>query len=203
MRAVATARPTARTIMRRPMQAGPMSDEASGDTDPVISETELDWEEYDHGDRCFRRKQLGAAAGSEELGTSLYEVEPGDRTWPRHYHAGNEEAIFVLDGELRLWLGHDAADDEGESEAETEHALEPGDYVALPSGPDHAHEVEAVGDEPARFLVVSTMNEPDMSVLVERDAAMLFGGGAPGNYDDRYLSKTVDLDAEVDYWDGE
>ncbi len=103
---------------------------------------------------------------------------------------------------MTLWLGSDEAADAGAgSTGETEHALEPGDYVALPSGPDHAHEVEARGDETARFLVISTMNEPDLSVLVERDAAMLFAGGAPGNYDDRYISKTVDLDAEVDYWD--
>ncbi|WP_436924025.1 cupin domain-containing protein [Halosimplex amylolyticum] len=168
-----------------------MSDD--GDQNPIVSETALDWDEYDHGDRAFRRKQLGAAAGGDELGTSLYELDPGKRTWPRHYHAGNEEAVYVLDGELTLWLG--TGDDE------TEHALEPGDYVALPSGPDHAHEVEARGEETARFLVISTMNEPDMSVLAERDVAMLFAGGAPGNYDDRYISKTVDLNAEVDYWD--
>ncbi|QLH83921.1 cupin domain-containing protein [Halosimplex pelagicum] len=173
-----------------------MSDES--DPDRVVSESDLDWDEYDHGDRRFRRKQLGIAAGGEELGTSLYELEPGERAWPRHYHAGNEEAIYVLGGELTLYLERGADEDDGEV---SEHVLEPGDYVALPSGPDHAHEVEARGDETARFLVVSTMNEPDLSVLVERDAAMLFAGGAPGNYDDRYISTTVDLDAEVDYWD--
>jgi len=167
----------------------------------VVSESDLDWDEYDHGQRRFRRKRLGAAGG-EELGTSLYELEPGKRTWPRHYHAGNEEAIYVLGGKLTLWVGSDeGADDGGADETdETGHALEPGDYVALPSGPDHAHEVEARGDETARFLVISTMNEPDLSVLVERDAAMLFAGGAPGNYGDRYVSQTVDLDAEAEYW---
>lgn len=186
------------------MSDGDASDEADRDgaidTDrdrtPVASESALEWDEYDHGQRQFRRKRLGMAGGGEELGTSLYELDPGYRTWPRHYHAGNEEAIYVLAGELTLWLGCENSDAE-----ETEHQLEPGDYVSLPSGPDHAHEVEARDDETARFLVISTMNEPDMSVLVERDAAMLFAGGAPGNYDDRYISTTVDLDADVPYWD--
>jgi uncharacterized cupin superfamily protein len=168
--------------------------------DAIVSESALDWDEHDHGDRQFRRKQLGAAAGGEELGTSLYELDPGKRTWPRHYHAGNEEAVYVLAGELTLWLGTGESED-GDDTGETEHRLDPGHYAALPSGPAHAHEVAARGDETARFLVVSTMNEPDLSVLVGRDAAMLFAGGAPGNYDDRYVSKTVDLDAEVDYWD--
>lgn len=172
-----------------------MSDDS--DPDRVVSESDLDWDEYDHGERQFRRKRLGGAAGGEDLGTSLYELEPGKRTWPRHYHAGNEEAVYVLGGELTLYLERGA---DGEDSEVSEHVLEPGDYAALPSGPDHAHEVEARGDETARFLVVSTMNEPDLSVLVERDAAMLFAGGAPGNYDDRYVSKTVDLDAEAEYW---
>ena len=179
-----------------------MSDSDGADEDrdetPVVSVSDLDWDGYDHGQRQFRRKQLGIAAGGAELGTSLYEVEPGNRTWPRHYHAGNEEAIYVLGGSLTLYLERGADENDGEV---TEHALEPGDYVALPSGPDHAHEVEARGGDTARFLVISTMNEPDLSVLVDRDAAMLFAGGAPGNYDDRYLSQTVDLTADVDYWD--
>jgi len=182
-----------------------MSDSDSGggsDDDCLVAESDLDWDEYDHGQRQFRRKQLGAAAGGDELGTSLYELDPGKRTWPRHYHAGNEEAIYVLGGELTLWLGSgDAGEGERTDGGATEHVLEPGDYVALPSGPDHAHEVEARGETTARFLVVSTMDEPDMSVLVERDTAMLFAGGAPGNYEGRFISKTVDLDAEVDYWE--
>ncbi|MFB6140029.1 MAG: cupin domain-containing protein [Halosimplex sp.] len=170
------------------------------DGETVTSAADVDWDEYEHGDRRFRRKRLGAAAGGDQLGTSLYELEPGKRTWPPHYHAGNEEAVYVLGGELTLYLGSEETDSERDAGG-SEHALETGDYVALPSGPDHAHELEARGEETARFLVVSTMNEPDMSVLVERDAAMLFAGGAPGNYDDRYVSKTVDLDAEVDYWE--
>ncbi|QPV62338.1 cupin domain-containing protein [Halosimplex litoreum] len=174
---------------------------SDGDSDPVVSAADFDWDEYDHGEREFRRKRLGGAAGGEDLGTSLYELEPGKRTWPRHYHAGNEEAIYILGGELTLYLERGADSDEEGERAVTEHALEPGDYAALPSGPDHAHEVEARGDDTARFLVISTMNEPDLSVLVERDAAMLFAGGAPGNYDDRYISQTVDLDAEVEYWE--
>ncbi|MFB6151343.1 MAG: cupin domain-containing protein [Haloarculaceae archaeon] len=159
----------------------------------VVSATDVETDEYDHGKRRFRRTRLGHAAGGEDLGTSLYEVEPGKRTWPPHYHAGNEEALFVLDGELTLWLG--SGDDR------TEHALEPGDYVALPAGPDHAHEVEATGEETARFLVVSTMNDPDFTVQPDAGKVYLVAGDAPGEYEDRYLTKTLDVDAEVEYWD--
>ncbi|PSP64636.1 cupin, partial [Halobacteriales archaeon QH_8_67_27] len=38
-----------------------MSDsDPTDDTDPIVTESDLDWNEYDHGERAFRRKQLGA-----------------------------------------------------------------------------------------------------------------------------------------------
>ena len=44
---------------------------------------------------------------------------------------------------------------------EGERELEPGAVVAFPRGPDGAHQVTNPGDEPARVLLVSTMNFPD------------------------------------------
>lgn len=159
----------------------------------IVSESDVGADEYAHGQRTFRQYRLGHAAGGEDLGTSLYELGPGHRTWPAHYHAGNEEAIYVLDGEVRLFLvGEDG---------KTARDLEPGDYVALPTGPDHAHEVEASGNDTARFLVASTMNDPDFTVQPENRKVVLFAGDPPGEYEGRYLSKTLDLDAEVEFWD--
>lgn len=159
----------------------------------VVAADSVDADEYDHGQRTFSQYRLGHAGGGEELGTSLYELDPGNRTWPAHYHAGNEEAVFVLDGRLRLWLGN--------GEGRTEHALSSGDYVALPRGEAHAHEVEAAGDGTARFLVASTMHEPDFTVQPDADKVLLIAGDPPGEYEGRYLSKTLDFDAEVGYWD--
>ena len=38
-----------------------------------------------------RRARLGRQAGSERLGASLFELEPGSAAFPMHYHLGNEE----------------------------------------------------------------------------------------------------------------
>lgn len=175
----------------------------------VVDSSAVAPDRHDHGQRSFRQYRLGHATDAELLGASLYELDPGKRTWPAHYHTGNEEAVYVLDGELRAWVG--PLDDR------TETRLETGDYVALPTGPDHAHEVEAAGDETtsddtaaddtARFLVVSTMRDPDFTVLdgsgdVDR-MAHLVAGDAPGEYEGRYVSRTVDFDAQVPYWDDE
>ena len=158
----------------------------------VVSADAVDPETHEHGQRTFLQRRLGHAAGGRDLGASRYELAPGKRTWPAHYHAGNEEAVYVLAGELRLF--------HGETDR-TEHRLSAGDYVALPTGPAHAHELEAAGEGTARFLVVSTMTDPDIAVLPDGRTVSLFAGDPPGEYEGRSLSRTLDLDAEVDYWD--
>mgnify|MGYP000294845772 CR=1 FL=1 len=162
----------------------------------VVSATDIDPDRHDHGQRTFLQYRLAHETPAEMLGASLYELAPCKRTWPAHYHSGNEEALFVLEGELTLWLGP-LGD-------RREFALAPGSYVALPTGPAHAHEVEATGEDVARFIVVSTMCEPDFTVLdgssdVER-MAHLVAGDPPGEYGGRYVSRTLDFDAEVPYW---
>lgn len=160
-------------------------------SDGPVNVADLDWTDYEHDDRTFKRKQLGAAAGGEEIGASLYSVPPGNRLWLRHYHEGNEEAIFVQAGSGTLRLGPDAE----------EHALEAGDYVALPAGEESAHEVEA-GESELRLLLVSTMNEPDITVYPDREMVGLYAGAAPGgNAEERSLSTYLDATAELDYWD--
>ena len=160
-------------------------------SDGPVNEAELEWTEHAHGGREFKRKQLADAAGGERLGTSLYEVPAGKRLWLRHYHEGNEESIYVLDGSGTLFLGPD----------ETEHDLEAGDYVALPAGEGSAHDVEA-GEEGLRLLMSGTMDEPDITVYPDRDMVGLYAGSAPGGDSEaRSLSTYLDLHAELDYWD--
>src|SRR5215204_3433434 len=111
----------------------------------VASEGDLGWSEQADGDKFgYRRKQLGSSAGGEKLGCSLYEVPPGRRAWPYHYHLANEEAIYVLEGSGTLRLG------------EREVALSRGDYVALLVGETGAHQVINTTEAPLRYLCFST-----------------------------------------------
>ena len=99
----------------------------------------------------FRRKRLGAAAGGKGIGLSWFELPPGKKAFPSHFHLANEEAMFILEGEGVLRLG------------EEEHALRAGDYVAFPPGPP-AHQVINRSQAPLRFLAFSTMLEPEVAV---------------------------------------
>ena len=62
-----------------------------------VNESDLEWSTLDGGESGLRRKKLAAAADGEDVGCSLYELPEGDRSWPYHYHTGNEEALFVLE----------------------------------------------------------------------------------------------------------
>ena len=99
----------------------------------------------------YRRARIGWQAESERLGASLFEVEPGNACFPYHWHSNNEEMLVVLAGHPSL------------RSPEGERVLEPGDVVAFPVGDDGAHQVVNRGEETARFLIVSEMNDVDLN----------------------------------------
>ncbi|GAB3694331.1 cupin domain-containing protein [Halorubrum pallidum] len=158
---------------------------------PPINAADVPWAESTDGPETWKRKRLGDAAGGERLGCSLYELPPGERSWPYHYHAANEEALYVLAGEGRLRLA-------GES-----HLLRPDDYVALPAGESGAHRVINDGDAPLRYLAVSTMREPDVTVYPDSEKFGVYVGAPPGGRRARTLEGYYPIDANTDYWDGE
>jgi len=93
---------------------------------------------------------MGQAAGSKQLGCRYYEVAPGKIAFPFHWHAGNEEALIVLSGTGTLRLG------------DAELPVRAGDYVALPVGPAHAHQLRNTGTEPLRYYGLSTLKYPEV-----------------------------------------
>jgi len=153
-----------------------------------VNETDLEWKTVDHGETGFRRKRLAAAAGGERLGCSLYELPPGEQSWPFHYHTGNEEALYVLAGAGQLRTADGVA------------SLDAGDYVALPVGEDGAHRVINDGDEPVRYLAVSTMREPDVTVYPDSEKIGVYAGSPPGSDDPRTVAGYYRRDDDVDYW---
>ncbi|SMO46471.1 cupin domain-containing protein [Halorubrum cibi] len=163
-----------------------------------VNEAELEWTETDRGEARFKRKQLGEAAGGDALGCSLYELPAGHKSWPFHYHTANEEAIYVLEGtgSIRLATGTDDPDDEV-------HDLTPGTYVALPADESGGHRVINDSEGVLRYLAVSTMVEPDVTVYPDSETFGVFVGSPPGGREERSLEGYYDADADVGYWDGE
>lgn len=157
----------------------------------LINEHDLEWSEFEEGKMKLRRKQLGEAAGGDQLGCSLYELPSGHESWAYHYHTANEEAIYVLAGRGKLRLAGDS------------HPLNEGDYVAFPADETGGHKVINDSDGPLRYLAFSTMNEPDVTAYPESNKLGVFVGSPPGGSGERAIHGYYDIDDNVDYWEGE
>jgi uncharacterized cupin superfamily protein len=145
-----------------------------------------------HGPCEVVRRQLGMPAGSRALGCSLVELAPGKRSWPLHFHVANEEAIFVLEGEGALRRPSGSV------------PIRAGDYVALPPGPAHAHQVVNDSSATLRYLCFSTMEKTDVVVYPESNKIGVFGGSAPGgDPSERVVAGFFKLDTQTHYFDGE
>ncbi|MFN3200380.1 MAG: cupin domain-containing protein [Bradymonadia bacterium] len=144
------------------------------------------------GKHHFKQTRLALAAGASQLGVSHVELPPGKRSWPRHWHAANEEGIYVLSGRGVARIGDEAIE------------VGPGDYVACLTGPEHAHQMINTGDEPLKYLCISTMHATDICGYPDSKKIGVFGGAAPGGQDeDRYIFGFMKADEYVGYWEGE
>lgn len=171
----------------------------------VIGEGDIGWSEQRHGEKFgHRRKRLAGAAGGLRVGCSLYEVEPGRAAFPRHYHLANEEAIYVLEGSGTLRIGREVE----------EVAVSRGDYAALPTGAEGAHQLLNTGDSVLRYLCLSTVMEPDVLVYPDSGKVGVYAGAAAGEPKDgeavaEFLRNEAGVGyyyldgAQVDYYDGE
>jgi uncharacterized cupin superfamily protein len=159
---------------------------------PVANLFEPDWDaEQDRPPFSWRRSRIGRQAGSEKLGASLFEVGPGDSTFPLHVHHANEELIVVLAGRPTLRT------------VDGERELEPGEVVACPPGRRGAHRLDNRGDEPVRVLVVSTMIGPEVNEYP--DSGKVWARTyAPGAEPDAESAEVLNRpEHNLDYLDGE
>jgi uncharacterized cupin superfamily protein len=143
-----------------------------------------------------RGQRVGAAAGAQELGAALYELDPGAAVSPYHLHHANEEMLVVLEGRPLVRTPDGAR------------RLEPGAVLAFVRGRDGAHRVANPPDaqETVRILLISTMNLPDVAEHVTTGTVLALTGPAEGRAwaagsDADFLAlyqRSMALDAEED-----
>ena len=119
-------------------------------TKPIANLADVAPTEVKQGRHQYTRRRLGAAAGGVQLGCSHMIVPPGAISFPFHHHAANEEAIYVLAGRGTLRVGADR------------YPIGKGDWIALPTGAAHAHQILNDSDAPLEYLCVSTMHPVDV-----------------------------------------
>src|ERR1700759_960838 len=112
----------------------------------------------EEGGPIRRAERPGAQVAAERLGASLYELESGAIASPLHFHHGAEEMLFVIAGEPSLRTGE---------AGEEERVLATGEVVAFPPGRAGTHQIVNRAAAPARVLVCSTNDLPEVAEQVE------------------------------------
>ncbi len=145
------------------------------------------WEERDCTGFRSRRARIGREAGCRRLGASLWELPPGEASYPYHFHLTEEELLIVLRGRPQLRT------------PDGWRQLEQGDVVSFPVGEPGAHQLLNGTERTVEFISISTSGEPD--IVIYPDSAKL--GATAREPDGSGLAAMFRLSDVVDYWDGE
>lgn len=141
-------------------------------------------EENDRDGYRHRVTAIGKRLGADLLGGSLYELPPGEKTWPYHYELGCEEWLIAVSGKPTL------------RGADGERELEPGDVVVFPEGPAGGHLVVNKSAEPCRVLILSSKSP--VAIVHYPDSRKVGLWTQADGYQGMVRSEP-----ELDYWDGE
>lgn len=131
---------------------------------------------FDEGCDQFELAALGEAIGLTQFGVNIEKLLPGGKSSQRHWHAQEDELVYVLAGELVL------VEDDGE------HALKEGDAAGWKAGEANAHHLINRSDAPAYYIVIGTRSPvdevtyPDIDLHYHRqngEASYLHKDGTP------------------------
>jgi uncharacterized cupin superfamily protein len=109
------------------------------------------------------RKRLARAAGLTHFGVNICTLKPGAASSQRHWHEGEDELVYVLEGEVVL------CEDSGET------VLKPGDAAAWKAGVPNGHCLINRSDRDTVFIEDGTRapseraHYSDIDMMVVRD----------------------------------
>ena len=144
-----------------------MSDKA--DPNPHVLDPEtIEWfsrqvypAPYDNALAGRFRRVLGDTLGLTQFGVNMGRLEPGAVSSLRHWHTGEDEFLYVLEGAPTL------VTDDGEQ------VLGPGQAVGFPAHTENGHRLENRSDVPAVYLEVGTRAVRDEVTYPDADLRMV------------------------------
>ena len=136
---------------------------------------------------AHRELQFGPSLGALGWGGTIYELRPGERICPYHWHAAEEEWLLVLTGTPTL------------REPDGEQVLREWDVAVFRRGPEGAHEVRNETEQIVRVLMVSTLSNPE--ICVYPDSGKI--GAWYENPDGSLTGLRNRPEHNIDYFDGE
>jgi uncharacterized cupin superfamily protein len=158
----------------------------------VVNLDEIEPMERSQGRFGSRAKRLGAATGAKEIGFNWMELQPGQTSFPYHWHTGIEEGLYVLAGTGELRIG------------ENKVPVRAGDYAAFPAGPEHAHTLTNTGKVPLQYLTFSNHSTTDIVGYPDSKKFLFIATPDPTTWPSgMWVRKLIRDQESVDYYDGE
>jgi uncharacterized cupin superfamily protein len=103
------------------------------------------------------RRVLGDPLGLTQFGINLTTLQPGGKSSLRHWHTGEDEFVFIVEGEVTLIT------DEGEQ------TLRAGDCAGFPANNGNGHHLVNNSGTPARFLEIGHRSSGEEVHYTEAD----------------------------------
>lgn len=140
----------------------------------VITAERLIVEDYPATHPCGPKRTLWISkpGGLTQFGAFVEILEPGSSSSIKHWHSGEDEIVYVLEGEVTLI----------EDKAVTQ--LRPGDAATFRAGDPVGHCLENRSSAPTRCLVVGTRAQRDTITYPDRDRVVHCDRSQPGNRQD-------------------
>jgi len=113
------------------------------------------------------RHRLGDAAGLSDFGVNLLRLPPGTWSSQRHWHAAEDEFVYVLEGEVVL------VTDAGEE------LLRAGDCAGFKAGVRNGHQLKNLSDRRAVVLEVGA-RKPETEFVDYPDIDLCLPQGSSG-----------------------
>ena len=103
------------------------------------------------------KRALTEALGLTQFGVNLTTLEPGAMSSLRHWHAKEDECVYMLEGELVL------VTDDGER------VLKPGMAAGFPAGESNGHHLVNRSAAPATYLEIGTRSKDEEATYSDVD----------------------------------
>lgn len=97
------------------------------------------------------------SGGLTQFGAFVEILHPGARSSIRHWHATEDEMIYMLAGEVTV---HEGA---------ASYTLAPGEAATFRAGVPEGHYLENIGEGPVRYLVIGTRGMADVVTYPDHD----------------------------------
>ena len=112
------------------------------------------------------RAVLGNLFGLDQFGVNVVTLAPGTWSSQRHWHEGEDEFVYVLEGEVVL------ADDAGD------HVMTQGMCAGFKAGNGNGHHLKNLSEKPASYLEIGTRLQTDKAHFSDIDMMAIKEGGA-------------------------